>query len=56
MQYRDILKLLVKDLREQCKLLRLDMRENKAPLLEQLNAAREKKLSISLHNKWIIQK
>ena len=40
----DIRKLLVKYLREECKLLGIDMRGNKAPLIERLKAAREKKL------------
>ena len=43
MQNGDIRKLLVKDLREQCKLLGLDARGNKSVLIERLNAAREKK-------------
>ena len=44
MQDGEIRKLLVKDLKEKCKLLGLDMRGNKAPLIERLKAAREKKL------------
>ena len=41
MQDGDIWKLLVKYLKEQCKLLGLYMRGNKAPLIERLNAARD---------------
>ena len=44
MQDGDIKKLYVKDLREQCKLLGLDTRGNKQPLIERLIKAREDKL------------